>query len=142
MNVALKCLGCGSVLRNSDVSARVLCDDCKRFAKLARYGTRCPACRSDDVVYTTESTGQETLFCGTCECIWTRLPASGTNAVVLDSQRLWRGAERRFAEMNARSSIASFNICTVRSGLNAPRETYASALPTIFDAPRSVTPTR
>jgi ribosomal protein S27E len=98
MSVAPKCLGCGTAVRHSNPCARVLCEDCKRFAKLARYGTRCPDCRADDIVYTTESTGRETLFCSTCEYIWTRLPASGTKAVVLDntSQRPWRGVERRF----------------------------------------------
>ena len=97
MSVASKCLGCGTALRHSNPCARVLCEDCKRFAKLARYGTRCPECRSEDIVYTTELTGQETLFCSTCEYIWTRFPASdkSASAVIPTGPRLWVGRERR-----------------------------------------------
>jgi uncharacterized Zn finger protein len=98
--MAVKCLGCGTVLRQGDVNGqqpRALCDDCKRFAKLARYGTPCPECRAEDIVYTTESTGQETLFCSNCEYIWTRFPASMQNAtgVMATAARFWRGVERR-----------------------------------------------
>ena len=111
MTVALKCLGCGTVLRHCDGNARpprTLCDDCKRFAKLARYGTRCRECRSEDVVYTTESTGLETLFCSTCEYIWTRWPASMQNPsnVITTGGRFWRGVERRLAG-STRCDLAS-----------------------------------
>jgi Zn ribbon nucleic-acid-binding protein len=112
MNVPIKCLGCGLVLRHGDVNGqppRTLCDDCKRFAKLARYGTRCPECRSEDVVYTTESTGLETLFCSVCEYIWMRWPASMQNAsgVITTAARFWRGVERRFSDSRRLDSARS-----------------------------------
>src|SRR5215831_18743507 len=57
----LTCLGCRTLVGqhhgNNANPPRVLCDECRRFAKLAPYGTRCRQCRSDDVVYTTERSG-------------------------------------------------------------------------------------
>lgn len=94
----LKCLGCGTVLRRGDAhGARTLCHECRCFAKLAPHGTRCPQCRSDDVVYTSERTGQETLFCAGCDYIWTRVPMPDIEASSLSTTRrsLWVGVERR-----------------------------------------------
>jgi hypothetical protein len=57
-------------------------------------------CRSDDVVYTTERTGQETLFCAACEYNWTRVPASDRNdasRLIATARRMWVGVERRLA---------------------------------------------
>ncbi len=105
MGVALKCLGCGTPLRNGEMGSRLLCEECKRFAKLARYGTRCPECRSEDVVYTTERTGRETLFCSNCDYIWTRVPSLGENQpAVIVCRRLWVGRERRLDTRSARAS--------------------------------------
>jgi hypothetical protein len=91
------------MLRHGDISvshSRTLCGECRRFARLARYGTRCPLCRSDDIVYTTERTGQETLFCATCDYIWTRMPSSdndSASSLIMTAQRTWFGVERRLA---------------------------------------------
>jgi hypothetical protein len=96
--VPSKCLGCGTALGRG--GARTLCHECRCFAKLAPHGTRCPQCRSDDVVYTTERTGQETLFCASCDYVWTRTPASDMDAsgMITDCRvRLWGGVERRQA---------------------------------------------
>jgi hypothetical protein len=101
--VAVKCLGCGTVLRQGDVNGqqpRALCEDCKRLAKRSR-GTRRVARSADPRTSSTRRNRPGRKPCSV-PCATTsgpRMPASTQNAtgLITTAGRSWRGVERRLA---------------------------------------------
>jgi len=95
----LDCLGCGLVLRGyKGFAPQTLCVDCRRFAGFATRGTQCVQCGSKAVLCCTERNGFETLFCTSCDRVWSHAASSvetGNAERLLPKRTRWAGVERR-----------------------------------------------